>query len=257
MLKTLFSTGIESVRVPFAGSSNRVVFIFGWAAGDMRHVQKCAKVWSELATEVHVISTPLGILKQPSDEQIAEQIRPLIEQSLNHHPSAEEIIIHSFSNGGLIYATRAITLLEQHFNRPVSKAVFDSAPSLDMSPETPAAVVSAALPRSTPAMVKSAVYYFVWSIISLLSIVVSRSSTSLQERLEQRFGLPTLRSLKCPSLFLFSTADKLTNSEMLAKFVRTEMTGGSTKMHNFVDSPHVAHFLYHRAEYEQQVKKFV
>ena len=66
---------------------------------------------------------PLGLLRPPAEQRIIRTLAPLLDRLVTAR--TESVVVHSFSNGGLIWATRALQMLQEK-NIP-HRAIFDSA----------------------------------------------------------------------------------------------------------------------------------
>lgn len=256
MFRLLTRSSIESSLVKLDGSSggDKMVIIFGWAAGEMRHVKIYTRLYQSIMGHALVVTTPLGIGAQlKSEAQIMTQLKPLMQQLDALQP--RQLWIHSFSNGGLIYASRLIELWEQTREPGILRGcIFDSAPSLDTSPKTPATVVSAAI-GNAPSWFKAMVYYIIFGWIWILSKIGGLFGR--MPDLHGYFGVPLLGRMKTPSLFLYSAADEITDANMLRDFLARRMDPKRSTSHDFQDSPHVQHFRHHRKEYSDLVHGFI
>merc|ERR1711916_42406 len=61
-------------------SPKKVALLFGWAAGDIKHVVKYTKCWEEHVGQAVVMTTPLGLRRRQSEEQIREKVNLMLQQ---------------------------------------------------------------------------------------------------------------------------------------------------------------------------------
>lgn len=235
---------LQTVRLTREPSTRgAAVIVWGWAAGDLRHVSKYASLWLHQldANDVTVVATPLGICKRPTEAQVEAAVAPIV-----HAVGDRAIVHHVFSNGGLVYGSRAMRMSAGR-NRLV---VMDSSPSLDHRPHIPSIVVAESLGKR-PAWLKWIVYWLVRVVLTLGMLVSSRGSSPELKRL---FGYEQLARVECPLVFLYSAGDKITSAALLERFAKTELAHQRVSLVDFGDSAHVAHYRKYPQRYVESLR---
>ncbi len=239
-LNALFSITAKVNVVRRVPNNDRATVLFGWAGGKIEHVNKYSSLWEEDSTVISLAS-PLSIFRGPSESDISDVIHGSIMPELE---GKRKVAFHIFSNGGLVYASRMFSVLGDRLDR----VVFDSSPSLDMSVKTPATVVAEALnlPRLKPV--------FWWSTYLILSFLTTLFGSP---NLHKFFGLDRMSDLQRGNkklLFLFSSSDIITDSNMLKNYIGENFPGAQT--HDFVDAPHVMLYPKYKVKYAELIQQF-
>jgi hypothetical protein len=223
-----------------SGKSSRGLLLFGWSGSKMAHLSKYETVWSKWEPGCTVgVAAPLGVFSQPSEAAIEADAAKMVAAL----PPSGEVMMHVFSNGGLVYASRAWTLLGDR----CTGVVFDSSPSLDTSVNTPATVVAEAVGFWKPffhALTSGVLTVALW----LLHLFGKRFDVM------HFFGVARIANLRCKKLFLCSSADAITNVKMLKDFVASLERA---ELFDFGDSPHVAHYRKYPKLYTSKVADFI
>ncbi len=222
-LRLLLGTTPETkVLHQSAAGSSRGLLLFGWSGSRMGHLAKYQAMWSGWEPGCTVgIAAPLGVFSRPNEAAVEAAAASMVAAL----PPRGDVMLHVFSNGGLVYASRAWTLLGDR----CKGVVFDSSPSLDTRPNTPATVVAEAVGFWKP-------------VFHTLTVGVLTVGLWLMQLFGKRmdilkyFGVPLIRNLKCKKLFLCSSADAITNVNMLKEFVAGL---DKAELFDFGDSPHV------------------
>ena len=238
-LRLLLGKTPETRVLQNSGDSARGLLLFGWSGSQMAHLSKYQTVWSKWEPGRTVaLAAPLGVFAQPSEAEI-EAVAASVVAELPPHG---DVMMHVFSNGGLVYASRAWTLLGDR----CKGVVFDSSPSLDMSVKTPATVVAEAVGFWKP-------FSHALTMVLLTLVVALQRLVGKQMDLYCFFGVPLIANLKCRKLFLCSSADAITSIALLKDFVSHL---DKAELFDFGDSSHVAHYRKYPRIYTTKVTEF-
>merc|ERR1711916_94568 len=99
---------------------------------------------------------------------------------------SREVYIHSFSNGGMVFSSRAIDILQKS-GVEIKSVVFDSAPSLEDSARVPALVFSESVPKEYQ-LAKTFVYYTTFFMLAMLRFVGDLLRINSHAKVQEYFG---------------------------------------------------------------------
>ena len=235
-LRVLFSVTPEIRELRRGVPEKPAVLLFGWSGGRMAHLAKYAQLW-DAESRVMALAAPLGIFRGPKEKDIAAVAREMVQATTG---PTQPVYLHIFSNGGLVYASRAFDILGDR----VIGTVFDSSPSLDLSYKVPATVVAEALNIKA---LKGVIWWITYVFLTVISSIFGRPD------LVGFFGFDRFVNLHGKKLFLYSSADIITNAEMLRGFIAKTPNSES---HDFIDAPHVALFPKYPKVYAEKIQRF-
>merc|ERR1711916_52617 len=254
LAKPLLRSGNVIRNFLFPNKNKKVALLFGWAAGDIKHVVKYTKCWEEHMGQAVVMTTPLGLRRRQSEEQIREKVNLMLQQV--EDLESREVYIHSFSNGGMVFSSRAIDILQKS-GVEIKSVVFDSAPSLEDSARVPALVFSESVPKEYQ-LAKTFVYYTTFFMLAMLRFVGDLLRINSHAKVQEYFGTRFVKNnLKHhPNvLFLYSSSDPITNSGLLEAFVKSNLD--YPRLFDFGDSEHVAHYRKYPTLYKSKIKELI
>ncbi|XP_043195491.1 transmembrane protein 53-like [Amphibalanus amphitrite] len=236
------------------GESERepVVFLFGWAGCEDRHLSKYAEMYKDLGcVTIRYISPTNYIFFTPRELlDVSDQLIDLItDLTLEVHP----VLFHCFSNGGaLVYRCLTRRLRERRLSLDVRGAVFDSGPIRRR-------VTSGW--RAIHQCTKGAAWYR-WFLACLFVLLVlcrylwwcTLGSADTDTHPWSLLECPD----RWPQLFIYSDKDDITPAQDVDQFMAGRRARGvEVSSRRFADSPHVQHYRYHREEYCAAVSAFL
>ncbi|KAH9259049.1 hypothetical protein BASA81_002669 [Batrachochytrium salamandrivorans] len=241
-------------------AKQRLVVVLGFYGSQAKHVDKYANVWRQTA-QCDVITVPCSgspwVLVTSGFFEAQRVLRLILSAQ------CDELVFHVLSNRGmLVYLNLVCVLLPKRIK--VLGAVFDSCPgSLN-----PRLFFHATAANQTTEWKRQLFYYLptalaaaalpVWgwkrwvirlTIVELVSAMLSYVYHLVLGRLDPS---------RCPTLFLYSDADKLVSAEAIESVIemRNRAMGQVTRK-KFLGSPHVKHLLLHETEYVAAIQEFL
>jgi hypothetical protein len=257
MLKPILRSGNVIRNFKFEGNPpDKVCLLFGWAAGELKYVSKYATIWKELGIgQCVVMTTPLGFRGRKSEKEIRSVVSNFLEH-VEGDLSKSTIYMHSFSNGGMVFSSRCIDMLEKK-NIPIEAVIFDSAPSLEDSARVPANVFSESIPKEFK-LARTLIFYLVFSVLSTLSFLGRIFGINGHAQVLKYFGVRFLKqhlSLHKKVLFLYSQNDPITSAKLLEDWTAKSLPIAT--LYDFNDSPHVAHYRKYPDVYKSKIKELI
>lgn len=205
----------------------------------MTHLEKHVRLWEKDVGDVVLVAVPLSVLLMVSEQEILRRVR---EEMLTHI-SSHSVFLHIFSNGGLVYGSRAIVLLGDR----VRGVCFDSCPSLDDTAAVPATVAREAIGGSP--LVKRLVFSSVFGVFHVIFTLKRWLGTPFSQSQYSGANLIQNMNPRAKKLFFYSSKDVITDAALLRDFV--QKIGGDS--FDFGDSKHVQHFRKYPELYEERL----
>lgn len=234
-----------------------VCVVMGWMGSVDASVAKYSALYENLGLSTLRFTCPTRmLLRNPNAlDALAQDV---LDSLGSNTLAGDPIFFHSLSNGGcLVYlALSRLLSREGHHYGPlslrISGTVFDSAPARIHVTSTVKAF-SRALPLESVARVARVAADVAAPVTRVLDRVYDRkgrSSRIVREMVDDEMG--------CRQLFLYSTADSITDHEPIDELVAERRRKGiDVRAVRWNDSEHVAHFLSHRKEYRDAVASLV
>eukprot|EP01084_Bolivina_argentea_P006823 12894_1 len=270
-----------------------LVVLVGWTGSKPKHMQKYYEIFDEFKNSltihtVYPISYQAEFMKKNKINSLAQDTLNFIASFIksNRNPI---VIFYIFCNSGafLMAAVNNLLCADNKYKNMFDKnelvingIIFESCPG-----QMPALYINqsnrylkVAHPRleTYPTIVQYSLYSMNYIVALLVYGVYILSNNELMlNYFEKLLSKNNSKILSIPSLFLYSNSDKIIYVKDVEKFIamkrdvlkkHLENTNNNSvgktlekiiKTHNFNDSPHVQHYLNHKAEYKKIVSSFL
>ncbi|XP_069132701.1 transmembrane protein 53-like [Argopecten irradians] len=215
-----------------------LMLLFGWMLAKRKHIQKYEEYYLNRGYNVMTVSaSPLDILMPSRAQGIARKIIEQIEYK-SRDAGRQPILLHGFSVGGYLIGELHVKLnTTKTIARELLVAqIFDSPVDVDGIPKG----------FSTDLTENPALRVFIRSSLNLYMAIfkknVSKFVTASEAFKYNRYCVP--------SLFLYSTADKVVKPETVEGFIHGyKQRGIVVRSRCWKDSAHVSHFYCYPVEY--------
>jgi hypothetical protein len=234
------------------------VYIFGWVGSTPRLLSKYADLFANNQQIVRVQHTTAKTIDVFMNEGGLESLARLALDDMLLRPN-EPIILMMMSNGGVLVYTQLLKILKKDFRRYESLkfvgTIFDSAPAYlthDSMARAPTEGIKSTTLRS--------IAYWMWRIFLVPFLHVFVFGLDAPKRF---WDILINDSLPCPSLYIYSMHDLLTDSQRIDELVEARQRVHTQKIFTLKifnteeKSPHVMHFLKHPSRYERSVQDFI
>jgi hypothetical protein len=241
-----------------SSSANLSILLFGWVGSNTKLLSKYADVFSKSPLVKRILHTTAPTYDVfINTNGLVSLARSSLDQLL-FHPN-EPVIIMLMSNGGVLVYLEMLKLLQKEPRRyeciKIIGTIFDSSPaylSFDSMSRAPTEGIR------NPTFRNIAYWIFRLLILPLLFLFIFGFDAP------DRFWKTLIEdSLPCPSLYIYSMHDLLTDSKRLDELVEARRERHLHKIFTFKifdteeKSPHVMHLLKHRERYEIAVFDFI
>lgn len=235
-----------------------VVFLLGWGGCQDHHLAKYSSLYEERGCITVRYTVPIQYLIQDRSkiEPIACRLVSLLEEMcLQENP----VFIHSFSNNG---ATVYQFIREEMKKRPqvniqLQGVIFDSGPGQRRISSLFRAVHSM---TPGPSLLRIATSLWTIFLVFLFNIYHFIQSWVVGGAAPAPWCWDYVmqEEVTTPTLFLYSTSDKIVNSEDIEEIaVAKEKAGREVMKVCYEDTEHVAHLRLHRESYVNALVQFI
>lgn len=282
---------------------NKAALLSGWTDGSERHLSNYVKIYHSLGVDVYLMTSQsrdfvvssrlINSFHQHQNALIDhfKKSRLLEGDELSHlknggqhgsHVGKQELIIHCFSNGGLLSLYYMSTSFPRFHELKVSHIVLDSCPGGHLL--SPMSYVRALTTKITnpalKALASGIVYLFATLDILAMKIAKGNYKSFVIKIRELLLDTPSL--LAAPALFLYSNGDIIVLPQDIEIFAgirkryllqpKPQLSGSNSSpvvgnsnhleervqiLHNFGDSAHVLHYRQYPEKYTSLIHEFV
>lgn len=236
-----------------------IVILFGWVGSHPRLLQKYASVFSLLPVVQRIYTTTIKNtdLFAPNFRKRLYRIMDDILQYLQQQHPGAPIIFGYFSNGGAFLHEQLLFLLQNNpakYNLNIVGTFFDSAPAW-LSTNTASRALTEGIKNRYWRFIMYSIFYVVLIPFVIFAYGCKRPQEYFTNLLERD-------NLACPSLYIYSDHDTITDSVKLQEFIHQRQQYhplGSQGIHilHLKKSKHVGHLLTYPEEYRKALDDFV
>lgn len=229
-------------------TERRLVVLMSWLEAKEKHIEKYRQFYLERGFDVLNVKTSPWDLLLPAVgvKKVSEDfVKFMIEKQYKN------VVLHGFSVGGFMFGRWLLELdkqdekIRQTLLNSIRGLVFDSLVTFEGVPVG----VAASITRNKLGA------KIIEQLLKIYLVIGHSFATKYYlESSDRVWGGP----LKCPSLFLVSKDDPISDHKILEKLVDVwTKLGIECHMKQFESAPHVQLFHNHRDVYVQQVEKFL
>lgn len=233
------------------------MLLFGWVGSTPRLLNKYADALLDtdrVSCVYHTTAPSLDVFVRLSNLRVLA--KSALDLITTRHPRNTPVVIMSMSNGGaFVYRAMVELMAEDSYSSPVNivGTIFDSAPAY-LSIQSAARAVSEGAKN---ALVRNLIY---WAARLVFPLVFPFISGGLDY--PQRFWRACIADpLTCPSLYIYSSGDELTDASRLDGLVvarrESHPAGEAGVRVSKLTSPHVSHLAKHPGLYKQALAQFM
>ncbi|KAI8901648.1 hypothetical protein BC833DRAFT_576727 [Globomyces pollinis-pini] len=233
----------------FNFNTSPVVVVCGWLNGPAKPVQKYATLYTDLGYRVLVLQSFNSHWWNPfvsPHKTTFNAINKLLNLETNQLNQQIHWIPHLMSNGG----TKTWTTFESYFKSKlnVQAMMFDSCPSI-YNPKT-SFKLTAFYAHMKP-LTKTIISILVKPIEFVLWFFPFKGFERVEKKLIDEHK-------EVPKLFLYSKVDQMVRSSDIEETIRRAKAFGTlVESIDFLDSPHVAHYMTHKNAYRDAIVQFL
>lgn len=231
-----------------SASERKLVVLMSWLEAKEKHIEKYRQFYLDRGFDVlNVKTSPLDLLlPNIGAKKISKDfVRFLVEKQYSN------VVLHGFSVGGYMFGQVLLDIDKQQ--QEVREKILNSVRGLVFDSIVPFEGICVGVANSitqNPVAAK-----ILENLLRLYLILGYRIATkSYEEASDKVWGGP----LECPSLFLMSKDDKISDHKIIER-----LTGGwinkGIECHKMIveNSPHVQIFTKHNKEYVEKVESFL
>ncbi|KAK1321641.1 hypothetical protein QJS10_CPA03g00318 [Acorus calamus] len=268
-----------------------MVVMLGWLGAEEKHLKRYAELYHSRGIRSVAFCIPVkDLLWFDLGRKVEERIAGFAGEIASWLSETEkdgrerQLLFHTFSNTGwLVYGAILENLQTRgELIRKIKGCVIDSGADPEINPQVWAAGFCAALLRKRSSLTYSSVEpikdnsvvgdknklqmqdnAFPWAETMLLVVLEKFFSLILRlpdihRRLSKILCILSKKSLLCPQLYLYSSADKVIPACSVELFIEQQRSmGRKVWAHNFCSSPHVDHFRSFPQIYSSKVHEFL
>ena len=233
-----------------------IVLLFGWVGSTPRLLGKYADALLEtdrVSCVYHTTAASLDVFVRLSNLRVLA--KSALDLITTRHPRGTPVVIMSMSNGGaFVYRAMLEMLAEDATSVNIVGTIFDSAPAY-LSFQSAARAVSEGAKN---AFIRNLIY---WAARLFFPLVFPLISGGFDY--PQRFWRACIADpLACPSLYIYSSSDELTDANQLdglvvARRERHPAGEAGVRVLRLTNSPHVSHLAKHPGLYKQALSHFL
>jgi len=241
-----------------SSSSNLTILLFGWVGSNTKLLSKYADVFGKSPLVKRILYTTAPTFDVFLNSKGLVSLARSTLDTLLLNPN-EPVIIMLMSNGGVLVYLELLKLIQLHPRRyesiTILGTIFDSAPaylSFDSMSRAPTEGIRNSTFRN--------IAYWICRILVipfLILVIFGFDAPS-------RFWKALIEdALPCPSLYIYSMHDLLTDSKRLDELIESRRERHSHKIFSFKifdteeKSPHVMHLMKHKERYETAIFDFI
>lgn len=287
-------------------SVNKVALLSGWTDGTERHLRNYVKIYHSLGIDVYTVTSQSKDFVFPSrvtnsftkhNSQVSDHFLTTSKVLTNNSPfencidvesTQKELIVHCFSNGGLLTLYYMSTSFPRFHDLKISHIILDSCPGGHLL--RPISYVRALTTTITNPVIKvlASVIVYLFATLDILAMKIAKGKYKSFVIKIRELLLETPSILGAKTLFLYSNSDKIVLPQDIEIFANTRkrhisqlqttsntakqvemntsahkandgniVSSGNQSMYNFNDSQHVLHYKQYPEKYTSLIHEFV